>query len=182
MALPKIKISGKPTYVKFGQDVDFFELFRKIERQYNECFIFDSLGEEGKFSRYSIIGFAPTHTVSARGRSLIFDGKVHEVGNPYETLRAIMPSAGIAREYAGGLVGYIGYEATEYFEPSLVLKEHGDFDRFHFGVYMDGLVHDKQTGELFYFYYDKDRRPELEALIKESVSRSEERRVGKESR
>ena len=64
--LPKIKITKKPTYLKFGQDIDLYELFAKIEQKFETCFIFESLGEEGKFSRYSIIGFDPPSIISAR--------------------------------------------------------------------------------------------------------------------
>jgi len=165
MELPKIQIAGKPTYVKFAEDGDFFELFQKIEQRFDTCFIFESLGEEGKFSRYSILGFDPVHLISARGKELFIDGVSHDVGNPYEALKRMMPQEAIARNYAGGLIGYIGYEAAEYFEPALQLKEHPEFDRFLFGLYTDGLIFDKQTNELFYFFYDKDRS----ALVREAM-------------
>ncbi|HEX8932166.1 MAG TPA: hypothetical protein VF810_03355, partial [Patescibacteria group bacterium] len=47
MKLPKIKINKKPTYIKFAEDADFFELFQKIEQYFDTCFIYESLGEEG---------------------------------------------------------------------------------------------------------------------------------------
>lgn len=155
--LPKIKISKKPTYLKFAEDIDFYELFQKIEQQFNTCFIFESLGEEGNFSRYSIIGFAPLTIISARENNLIIDGKIYPVKNPYFALRDTMPLQTIARNYAGGLIGYLSYEAVNYFEPSLHIKVHDLFDQFMFGVYTDGLILDKQTQELFYFYYDTNR-------------------------
>ena len=43
---PKIKIGGKPKYINIGNDQDFFELFRKIEKSFSNCFLFESLGEE----------------------------------------------------------------------------------------------------------------------------------------
>lgn len=155
--LPKIQLGQKPTYVKFAEDVDFLELFKKIEKRFDSCFIFESLGEDGKFSRYSILGFEPAHIVSARGNSLTLDGIVYDVGNPYVALREIMPAKVMGREYAGGLIGYLSYEALMYFEPSLAIKTHESFEQFMFGVYSDGLIHDKQTNELFYFYYETDR-------------------------
>ena len=51
--LPKIKLPQKPTYIKFAEDVDLYELFQKIEQQFETCFIFESLGEEGKFNEKS---------------------------------------------------------------------------------------------------------------------------------
>ncbi len=164
--LPKIKIGQKPTYVKVAEDVDFFALFQKIEPQFDTCFVFESLGEEGKFARYSIIGFDPAHIISARGKTLVYDGKKYDVDNPYYALRAMMPPPTIARNYAGGLIGYLSYEAVNYME-SVSVKAHPDFEQFQFGVYLDGLVFDKLTNELFYFYFDVDRSAMLKTIMKE---------------
>lgn len=163
-SLPKIKIPQKPVYVKFAQDMDFFKLFQKIEQQFPACFIFESLGEEGKFSRYSIIGFGPEYTISARGNNLIINKKSYLVDNPYFALRQIIPQNIISKNYAGGLIGYLSYETVNYFEPKLHVKVHELFDQFMFGVYTDGLILDKLTNELFYFYYDKDRSNVLKDL------------------
>lgn len=164
--LPKIKIGQKPTYVKVAEDVDFFALFQKIEPQFETCFVFESLGEEGKFARYSIIGFDPAYVVSARGKTLTYDGKKYDVENPYYALREMMPPTTIARNYAGGLIGYVSYEAVNYME-RVNVKVHKDFEQFQFGVYLDGLVFDKLTNELFYFYFDVDRSAMLKTIMKE---------------
>jgi len=165
MKLPKINISRKATYTKFAQDVDFFELFRKIEQRFDTCFLFESLGEEGKFSRYSILGFEPAHIVSGRKNTLIVDGTEYVVPNPYLALRDIMPERTLGREYAGGLIGYVGYDAVPYFEPSLTVKQSELFEQFLFGVYTDGVILDKETNELSYFYYDTDRSAVLRELM-----------------
>ena len=172
MKLPKINISRKATYTKFAEDVDFFELFRKIEQRFDTCFLFESLGEEGKFSRYSIIGFEPAHILSGRKGKLIVDGTEYTVGNPYEALRDMMPEETLGREYAGGLIGYVGYDAVPYFEPSLTIKQSDSFDQFLFGVYTDGVILDKETNGLLYFYYDTDRSAMLRELMQgEAVAR-----------
>jgi len=156
-------------YIKFAQDIDFFKLFQKIERQFSTCFIFESLGEEGKFSRYSIIGFDPEYIISARGSNLIINKKSYLVDNPYLELRKIMPQNIISKNYAGGLVGYLSYDAVNYFEPSLNVKVHDLFDQFMFGVYTDGVIFDKLTNELFYFYYEKDRSKLLKKILKSKI-------------
>src|SRR4051812_44512723 len=102
MALPRIQLAGKATYTKIADDVDFFAIFKKIESRYDTCFIFESLGEEGKFSRYSLIGFSPAHMVSARGKTITFDGTAYEVENPYEALKQMMPPVTVGRNYEGG--------------------------------------------------------------------------------
>ena len=56
----KIIIQGKPKYVKIGDEYDFFQLFIKIEQNFKNCFLFESLGEESNISRYHIVGFNPS--------------------------------------------------------------------------------------------------------------------------
>lgn len=169
--LPKFKISGKPKYLKLGEDLDFYALFQKIEEQFDTCFILESLGEEGKFARYSIIGFDPNHIISARGKDLIIDGKPYSVKNPYFALRKIMPQKTIAKNYSGGLVGYLSYEAVNYFEPKLDIKIHPLFDQFLFGFYQDGIIFDKTTSEIFYFYYDKNRSALIRKVMKSTIKK-----------
>jgi anthranilate synthase component I len=163
--IPKIHIAQKPTYVKLADGMDFFDLFKKIEHRFDTCFIFESLGEEGKFARYSILGFEPAHLVGGREQTLTIDGKEYPVANPYYALRDIMPARTIGRNYDGGLVGYLSYEAINLMEPSLNVKVHDTFEQFLFGVYTDGLIQDKLTGELTYFFYDKDRSTVLKEII-----------------
>lgn len=167
--LPKIKISKKPTYLKFAEDVDFYELFQKIEQQFETCFIFESLGEQGNLSRYSIIGFDPKHILTTNGKDLLVDDKPFKVENPYFALREIVPQNIICRNYAGGLVGYLSYEAINLFENSLKVKEHKLFPLFKFGVYLDGIVLDKLTNELYYFYYDKNRLDGVKNVLRQPL-------------
>jgi anthranilate synthase component 1 len=72
-----------------------------------------------------------------------------------------MPPYSISKDYAGGLVGYISYEAMNYFEPTLALPVDERFPLFQLGVYKDGLILDKMTGEIFYFYYKNNRMEKL---------------------
>jgi anthranilate synthase component I len=183
--LPKINLPGKPNYEKLGVDVDFLELFYKVEAQYETCFLLESLGEEGHMSRYSLIGFSPESILRSRGSELYYEPrdasigqpKTYECENPYFTLREIVPTNVISRKYAGGLVGYLGYDAMNYFEPTLDLHSHDEFDGFRFGVYKDGLVFDKMTGELFYYYYDLSRLEDVQALIDQKFEMPEAPKV-----
>lgn len=172
MKLPKIELSQKPTYKTLGQNIDFYKLFQKIEQQFETCFIFESLGAEGNFSRYSLMGFDPRHIISARENTLIVDEEEYKVKNPYFTLRDIMPEPTIARNYAGGLIGYLGYDAVNYFEPSISVKTHEKFPTFLFGVYTDGIILDKLTNELLYFYHDEDRSPVIKKILKSQYKKT----------
>jgi anthranilate synthase component 1 len=169
---PKISLPGKPSYVKLAEDQNFFELFRRIEKQYSNCFLFESLGEESHISRHHIIGFDPAQIIYAEGRDKLcitdtVTGKTiaYSCGNPYYTLRQIVPQNLISRRYAGGLVGYLGYDAVNFFEPGLNIKTSDLFEPFRFGVYKDGLVYDQMTGEIFYYYYEQNRYDEITQLL-----------------
>lgn len=160
----------KPHYVKLAADCDFLLLFKKLEKRFDVCFMLESLGEDSHIARHSIIGFDPEKIVYANGTTLSVeerDGTTehHRCDNPYELLRELMPQNIISRKYAGGLTGYLGYEAMSYFEPTLALKTNEDFDTFRFGLYKDGLILDKMTGEVIYFYYDNSRFDYLQQLI-----------------
>ncbi|MDO8610398.1 MAG: anthranilate synthase component I family protein [bacterium] len=167
---PKITISKKPTYIKLAQDSDFYEIFQKIESQCNTCFILESLGEQAMFSRYSIIGFNPDHMISANNNNLTIDNISYQVDNPYFELRKIMPDQTIAREYAGGLVGYLSYEALNYFGLSVKVKIHDKFEQFMFGVYTDGLIFDKLTNEIYYFFHNKNRFNLIKKIVNSKIS------------
>ncbi|MBI2436162.1 MAG: anthranilate synthase component I family protein [Candidatus Magasanikbacteria bacterium] len=167
MNLPKIEIPKRPTYIHLADDINFFELFKKIEKKYDTCYLFESLGEANHMSRYSVIGFDPTHIIRGKEKKLFFDAEVFDVKNPYYALREIVPQDSISRKYAGGLVGYMSYDCINYFEPSVNVQVHQDFDQFMFGVYLDGLVYDTMTNQLFYFYYIDNRIELIHEILKD---------------
>jgi anthranilate synthase component 1 len=102
--LPKIELPGKPSYIKLAEDQNFFELFRKIEKRYDNCFLFESLGEESQISRHHIMGFDPAlilcaedlHTLSVRDTAT---GQIthYPCENPYYALREMVPQNIISR-------------------------------------------------------------------------------------
>src|SRR5438045_2741957 len=47
-----------------------------------------------------------------------------------------------------------------------IAKVHDKFPQFMFGVYTDGLVLDKVTNELLYFYYENDRSDMLHTSLR----------------
>lgn len=175
-ALPKIDLPGKPTYLKLADDCNFFQLFRKIERQYETCFLLESLGEESNISRHHIIGFDPAQIIFAKDRHTLCitdvadgDTKEYPCDNPYYALRDIVPQNVISRRYAGGLMGFLGYDAVNFFEANLDIQRSDMFEPFKFGVYRDGVIYDQMTGEVFYFFYDKNRVDDIKKLLDEST-------------
>lgn len=169
--LPKIQLNTKPTYLKFAEGVDLFGLFQKIEQEFENCFIFESLGEQGHLSRYSILGFDPKYIITTNGKDFIFNDKVFKVKNLLSALRKVVPQNAISRNYAGGLIGYLSYDAINLFESSLNIKQHKLFSLFKFGVYLDGIVLDKLTNELYYFYYEKNRLDQIKKIMKKTIQK-----------
>ncbi|MDP6165669.1 MAG: anthranilate synthase component I family protein [Gammaproteobacteria bacterium] len=165
-----IKVPRKPQYITVTSECDFFDVFKKVAAEYDNCFMLESLGEDSHISRHSLIGFDPQQVISAKGTTLTVTDRAggsesFESDNPYYLLRDLVPQNVLSRKYAGGLIGYIGYDAMNYFEPSLQLQTSDWFDGFRFGVYLDGLIYDKMTGEVIYFYYEENRIQLVEELL-----------------
>jgi anthranilate synthase component 1 len=186
MALSKLKLPKKPYYIKFADNVDFYTLFKRINQYFDTCFFLESLGPESYLSRYSIIGFDPKHIISASPAQLAGKNDVLTIDhqrvetshalslqNPYQALRQIIPQNIIARAYCGGLIGYLSYGCVNYFEPALKVKTHNLFPQFKFGFYTDGLVLDKMTGEISYFYYTHNRLNIIKKISQSKIKNRE---------
>ncbi|MCB1142801.1 MAG: anthranilate synthase component I family protein [Leptospiraceae bacterium] len=165
MDLPVIQLNRKPRYLKIQEKINFLSLFQVIEKDNENCFFLESLDQDNYNSRYSIIGFQPEGLITSRGDELHWNGKTYHFSNPYWELRKLMPPPNLSRDYAGGLVGYLSYEAMNYFEPTLNLPVDERFPQIQMGIYKDGLVEDKMTGEIFYFYYDHSRLDMIQEYI-----------------
>jgi len=170
MKIQKISLVQKPTYIRSSDVEDIYTLFLQCEQTSENCFFLESLGEEGRLSRYSILGFDPEYIVSGNGNSITVNETSCTVANPYQTLRQLIPQDRISRNYAGGLVGYLGYNSMNFFEPTITIKPHPLFDQFLFGIYTDGVIFDKITGELTYFYYNENRHNRILDMLKTKIS------------
>ena len=98
----RIELPRKPRYVTLAADIDFFGLFKKIEKRFDNCFILESLGEESHISRYSIIGFDPEQILYATEGALHIqqrDGSSETFAsdNPYYLLRNRAPGHHLAQ-------------------------------------------------------------------------------------
>ena len=171
----KIKIEGKPKYIKIGDKYNFFELFKKIQFNFKNCFLFESLGEESNISRYHIIGFDPKYLIFSENKHElkiedIDKGEIRSYSceNPYYKLRDIIPQNIISKKYAGGLVGFVSYDGFNYFENNLNIKKNPNFESFKFGVYLDGLIYDQMTGEIFYYYYEDNKIEKIKSILKQN--------------
>ncbi|MDF3821565.1 anthranilate synthase component I family protein [Leptospira sp. 96542] len=169
--IPKIPIPKKPKYssLTLPEGLDFWELFRKFESEFETCFLLESAGDNQYDSRYSVIGFDPPYLIIGEPGELKINETTYKVKNPYYSLREITDFNSLSISYAGGLVGYLGYQSMQYFEPRLELKPHPDFPAMILGLYLDGLIYDKFTGELIYFDNGTNRQEQVKNLISDAV-------------
>jgi len=167
MPLPKFKIPKKPKYVQLTlpKGLEFCELFWSFDAQFDTCFLLESAGDNQYDSRYSVIGFDPKNIVKGNHKQLEIDGKIYEVDNPYYALRELVNFDSLSISYAGGFVGYLSYNSMHFFEPTLEIKAHPDFPAMEFGLYLDGLIYDKFTGELIYFTNGEDRTNIIQKIL-----------------
>lgn len=169
---PKIKF-GKYQEEKLEISISAFEAFKRLYPYFKDIFLLESLGQEGKFNRFSYIGFSPELIISAKNKELFINGKLSTVENPYMFLSEFMEKFKNTREglpigrqgYCGGLVGFFTYEATKYFEPAFVGYENYDFPDFLCGFFLDGFRFDKKTKEASYFHHGESRLKKIYHLF-----------------
>jgi len=152
---------------EFQTDLSPFGLFQRIEGSCDHAFLLESLGEDSAFSRFTYIGADPEKVIRGKGGEIEVSGEKVNVTSPYQELRTLLPRLdGLSTHYHGGLVGYVAYDGTSYFEPAFSGRAHPVFPKFEFGLYLDGFLYDKFTESFRYFTLDKDRRAHFRALLK----------------
>lgn len=149
---------------KINTDRNPFEIFKQIYMNYDSSFILESLTGPKELSEFSVIGFDPEFTVKCdRGRFKIYqnDKIVSEkkVKDPLLELRRILPTINEKKvRYIGGAVGYVSYEAIKFWEQLPAKRANNMFPLMEFGIYTDGLIHDKRDKATYYFHIGKNSR------------------------
>lgn len=158
---------------KINTHMNTFEIFKQIYMNYDNVFILESLTGPRELSEFSVIGFDPEFTVKCdRSRFQVFRKEKmicdKQVVDPLVELRKIMPIINEKKlRYIGGAVGYVSYEAIKFWEQLPSKKTNKMFPLMEFGIYTDGLIHDKKDKETYYFHIGKKSRfNQLEKIIK----------------
>ena len=88
-------------------------------------FLFESVVGGERIGRYSVLGSAPTLTLSARGTNVTVEeggeSRTFEAADPLDELEMLMATRRAARipglpRFCGGAVGYLGYDTVRYVE------------------------------------------------------------------
>lgn len=169
-------ISGSQDFTfskkKINTDKNPFEIFKQIYMNYENVFILESLTGPKELSEFSVIGFEPEYTVKCdRGRFQVFRNEKiiseKKVKDPLLELRRIMPTINEKKlRYVGGAVGYVSYDAIKFWEKLPTKRANNMFPLMEFGIYTDGLIHDKRDKATYYFHIGKKSRlAEIEKLL-----------------
>jgi anthranilate synthase component I len=149
-----------------------FEIFKQIYMNYENVFILESLTGPKELSEFSVIGFDPEFTVKCdKGKFQIYrKGKIiseKKVKDPLAELRRILPMVNDKKlRYIGGAVGYVSYDAIRFWEQLPSKRASNMFPLMEFGIYTDGLIHDRKDKATYYFHIGKKSRlAELEKLL-----------------
>ena len=161
----KIIKLGKYREEKIDLPLSAFEAFKRIYPSVENIFLLESLGEEGKYNRYSYVGFDPQFVIQAKNNELMINNKIEKIENPFNYLSYFSNLRSKGNGFCGGLVGYFSHEATRYFEEAFVGHGNREFPDFCFGFYADGLKFDKKTRECTYFHHGQSRLKKVYSLL-----------------
>ena len=96
---------GKYQEAELDINISAFEVFKRLYPHFKDLFLLESLGEEGRFNRYSYVGAAPEAVLTAIGKELIIDGRLKANVDPFEYLRQLPNFKSNSGGFSGGLVG-----------------------------------------------------------------------------
>jgi anthranilate synthase component 1 len=164
-------------YKKISVKKTPLEIFSKIYQKFETAYLLESIEGPKKLAQFSFIGFDPRLTIRIKnGNSETNNQKTGEeiketISDPLQPIKHALSERNTANKdfrFVGGAVGYISYDAVRYFEK--LPKEAIDdlnFPDVEMGIFDDGIVFDHKQKRAYYYYYARNRLPEIEVLIKQ---------------
>ena len=174
------QIAGNSIQIqKLGTSDNLFELFKKLHSLFDKVFILESLVGPKELSEMSVIGFDPEMTVVCDSRKFTVKDRKGRViqsapaSEPLSQLRDVMPKVNDNRfRYIGGAVGYINYDAIQFWEHLPVKNKRASaFPLLEFGIYLDGILYNHKENRAYYFFLGESRLPEIERKIAKVISK-----------
>jgi len=146
-----------------------FDLFKKIYSKYPSSFLLESMESDSGLARYSVLGFDPVATLKAHNGILEIkkDNTTEEIEtpNPFMEIKSLIGNGSSSKGFQGGLVGYVSYEAVQYFEP--VQVQEGNFPDYEFGLFLDAVIFDRLQNKCEYITLGENRVEEIRAVARE---------------
>ncbi len=137
-------------------------VFQKVSAQEECAFLFESTEGDSRLARFSFVGFDPKILVTfSEGEAVIRERDTQRVQtrifrDPLRLLQDLLQEFGgeykdeqLPFPFSGGLVGYLGYAATQYFEGiSQQTERPYDVPEGAYGLYDSVIVFDHQYRKL----------------------------------
>ncbi|RMG42470.1 MAG: anthranilate synthase component I family protein [Methanobacteriota archaeon] len=151
-------------------------MYNSIRHRFATTILLES-GEGPEFmARQSIICFDPIHVLEIENRTLSIDGEL--IAEGYDkiltSLRGLIAKYQVATEkmFAGGLVGYVGFDFFELIENQKMKPSIDQFPTSILGLFLDGIVYDHLNGEIHYFHHEllNSRLPAIKELLTKKVT------------
>ena len=157
---------SQPTVIPLKLPGTQFEIYSKLEQNYTNTFLFESLTGPEELAETSIMGFDPEIIVRGYKDRVVLEykngtSKTIQTTDPMAELKKfIRHTDNASSRYLGGAVGIINYDAVKMYENIPI----ADTDRplMEFGIYQDGIIYDNKTKKSLYFYYDTNRIERLD--------------------
>lgn len=163
-------LRSRPKTVKLNNALSALEVFEHLHASFDSCFLFESKESDKELARYSFLGFNPAAKIVVdKGRMRVEEeGKTREFKceNPFELIEPFTElSSKKTIGFLGGLVGYVSYDAVQYFCPvKLTSRNKTGFFDAEFGVFLDGIVFDRLKKTVSYVTLKEDRATQLQNL------------------
>lgn len=153
--------NSSPTIIPLELSGSQFEIYSKIERNYSNTFLFESLTGPEELAETSLIGFDPDVILKGYADRIVLqykDGSTKTIAtkDPVAEIKNLIGhTTNTSFRYLGGAVGIINYDAIKLYEKIPIPSNQEPL--MEFGVYQDGILYDNKTKKLLYFYYDENR-------------------------
>lgn len=153
--------NSSPTIIPLELSGSQFEIYSKIEKNYPNTFLFESLTGPEELAETSLIGFDPDIVLKGYADRIILqykDGSTKTIPtrDPVAEIKnLIRHTTNTSFRYLGGAVGIINYDAIKLYEKIPIQDSQEPL--MEFGVYQDGILYDNKTKKLLYFYYNENR-------------------------
>jgi len=145
------------------------EAFSRLEPLHDHAVLLESVEGPEKLASFSHILVDPEASLRLKdGRFEASEGwgaAPGEDGDPLHTLRLLAGSPkidGKGHRFSGGMVGYLSYDLTRYWErlPSHAVDDL-TFPDLEMDLFLDGLLFDHRTRQLYYHHIGVDRSREM---------------------